>query len=133
MNRIFYLLIVSISLFCTSCNTPTHSVLDLYSNTSSRTPVIKIHGCDFDRSKELPKNLDFRFSELYSNVEYIKLEDTEVSSLGEVASIQITKDNDFIVFDSNNKKILRFDATGKFTNAIGCQGKAKNEYQKGTF
>ena len=119
------LLLVSSS----SCGKTNYSKIDLYSKPTENVPIINIQGCDFDpTSKEFPKSLNFRFSELYSDVKYIKLEDTEGSALGNIDEISRTKNGDYIVFDLANGKIVRFDASGKFLNTIGNVGNAKNEF-----
>lgn len=87
------------------------------------------------------KNLDFesligselgeyRYSELYSKVEYVKLEATEQSSIGEISKMEVLPNGDFIIFDKKHQILARFDTNGHFLNLIGSIGKANNEYVK---
>ena len=74
-------------------------------------------------------SLQIRYSELFSDVKYVILKaDTEESAIKDFAHLEITKDNDFIVFDQALKRVLRFDSEGNFLNQIGQNGHAANEY-----
>ena len=71
---------------------------------------------------------ELRYSDVYTDVSYVKLESKKESSIGIIDKLEISKHNDIIIFDKANGKILRFTPTGKFLNNIGRMGHAKNEY-----
>lgn len=71
---------------------------------------------------------ELRYSDVYTDVAYVKLESQKESSIGIINKLEISKHNDIIVFDRANGKILRFTPTGKYLNNIGRMGHAKNEY-----
>ena len=66
--------------------------------------------------------------EVFSNIEYVPLEHTEESQVGDIRRILKAKDNSLIVWDTQTNSAFRFDAKGKFLNKIGATGHAKNEY-----
>lgn len=66
--------------------------------------------------------------EVFSNIEYVPLEHSEESQVGDIRRILKAKDNSLIVWDSQTNGAFRFDAQGKFLNKIGAIGHAKNEY-----
>lgn len=69
-----------------------------------------------------------RYSELFSCVEYIPLEMTGKSAIGNVSELTVTEDGDYIVFDNPNDILCRFSPDGKFLNTIGVKGRNNNEY-----
>ena len=68
------------------------------------------------------------FSDVYSSVNYIPLESTPNSLVGEISRLFITKSGYFLVYDKNNSSIMVFDSEGKFRNLIGHCGHGPNEY-----
>ena len=68
------------------------------------------------------------YSDLYSNVDYIQLETTEQSLVGEVSKLEITDDGDLIVLDRARGSVLRFDGRGKYMCHIGRRGNGNGEY-----
>jgi len=71
---------------------------------------------------------NFVYSKSYSNVKYVNLECTPESAIGKIATLEITNDNNFVVFDRQNGKICIFDSLGNYMNQIGNRGRAANEY-----
>lgn len=69
-----------------------------------------------------------KYSNLFSEVHYVPLEETRNSIVGEVSQLEITKDGDYVVFDSNSGAIFRFASDGRFLNNIGFRGAGENEY-----
>ncbi|MCR5395267.1 MAG: 6-bladed beta-propeller, partial [Bacteroidales bacterium] len=85
--------------------------------------IIPIHKIDIDK-----ESANFKYSEIFSSVKYVKLEATENSSIGEIEKIETTDSGDFIVFDKYNARIVRFDSLGNYLNNIGIKGRSKKEY-----
>lgn len=69
------------------------------------------------------------YSELFSDVRYIRLESNFYSGLTQVSKLEITNNNDILVFDSSNKNIVLFDSLGNYRNNIGIQGSGLGEYE----
>lgn len=69
-----------------------------------------------------------KFSNLFSDVQYIALEETPNSIIGSVSKLEITNDGDLIVFDVRAGSVLRFASDGRFLNNIGVRGAGRNEY-----
>lgn len=69
-----------------------------------------------------------KFSNIFNDVCYIPLEATRNSIIGEVTSLEITNDGDYIIFDSQSKSVLRFAPDGRFLNNIGFCGPGEKEY-----
>ncbi len=76
----------------------------------------------------IPENKIGLYSEIYSNVHYIPLESGQNSIIGCIDKIQVSKNNDIVIFDRRARIVLRFDSDGKFINKIGNIGHAENEY-----
>lgn len=93
---------------------------------------ITIHDWTFDFDKFLTgqyyEEATFHFSDIFSNVEYIALEDAGENIIGNFDKTIVTEEGDFIFYDSYSCKIARFSSTGKFLNTFGQRGHAKNEY-----
>lgn len=117
MKKTKIFLYVSYLICFVSC-TNSGSSYDL-SGTDSTTVIIEIK--DFN-DKEL------FYSYVYSSVNYTMLETNKESAIGNIEKLEITKENDYIIFDRANGKILRFDSMGNFLNKIGMMGHSNNEY-----
>jgi len=91
--------------------------------------TIKIKDWGYD-AQNLANTQDgyYKYSDLFSHVDYIKLEATEESRIAQIYKLQITQEKDFIVWDYHNGVILRFDQHGKFLNKIGSRGHGSDEY-----
>lgn len=81
----------------------------------------------------IPINIDKtlytdKYSNLFSEIKYVSLEETTNSIIGEVSKLEITKDGEFIVFDALARAVFRFTANGKFLNNIGFRGSGEKEY-----
>ena len=64
-----------------------------------------------------------------SSVDFIPLETTDGSLLGDVLKVEYADNSYFILHEVGYDKMLaRFDANGKFLGSIGTQGRAGNEY-----
>lgn len=111
----------------TSCGTKQNDMgetKDLYEYVANDfKQIIPIHKIDLDK-----ESANFKYSEIFSSVKYVKLEATENSSIGEIQKLEITNDGDFIVFDMYNARIVRFDSLGNYLNNIGIKGRSKKEY-----
>ena len=69
-----------------------------------------------------------KFSNIFSNVNYVTLEETRNSIIGNISKLEITNDGDFIVFDARAGAVFRFASDGKFLNNIGFRGSGAKEY-----
>lgn len=83
-----------------------------------------------DTEVKIPELSDtiIKYSDFCSKVEYVPLERTEKSAIGVIHQMMITNDGDIIVFDIDNRSILRFSESGQFLNRIGQIGRGGNEY-----
>lgn len=109
-----------------SCNDVANS-----SNTLKEeipTTTITVKDFDFNVNEYFPTNGVFKYSEIFSNVEYVKLQSNENSTIGNISKMEVTNEGDYIIFDLHNGKIARFNSSGIFLNQIGCRGKGKHEY-----
>lgn len=69
------------------------------------------------------------FSDIYSEVEFIPLENDPECMLSQVSKVEVTK-HGFLVLDKGAyPSVLLFDHEGKYIRRIGSLGKAKGEYQ----
>ena len=69
-----------------------------------------------------------KYSDLFSKVDYVFLEDKEEALFGDFCRMTRTNDKDFVFLDLVNRKVVRFDSLGNFLNTIGERGRAENEY-----
>lgn len=69
-----------------------------------------------------------KFSNLFSDVQYVALEETRNSIVGTVSRLEITKGGDLVVFDARAGAVFRFASDGKFLNNIGFRGSGDMEY-----
>jgi len=122
-KRVFDCFCIVVSSVLFSCSSKSGYTVELCSDLSpidSLTRNLNLE--EFDKKEIL------FYSELYSNVEYVVLEVSPASTLGNIDHLFVTNDKEFIVHDRNNGKILRFSTSGKFINKIGEKGKGSNEY-----
>lgn len=68
------------------------------------------------------------YSNLYSKVDYIKLEAKDQSLVGEVSKLLIMDNGDLIVLDCRKGSVIRFDGNGKYICNMGRSGKGHGEY-----
>lgn len=117
-----------------SCSTQDEcSVFDPYDeNLLQQAQRIEIGKIDFDwdeyNNSDYYEKGTYKFSELFSKVEYVKLDTIEEAYIGVITKIIVTESNEIIIFDENNSSILRFASNGKFLNRIGSRGHSKQEY-----
>ena len=69
-----------------------------------------------------------KFSNIFKDVSYVALEETRNSMIAEISKLEITNDDDIIVFDSRSGAVFRFSSDGKFINNIGFRGAGESEY-----
>jgi len=67
-------------------------------------------------------------SDFCSRVDYIPLEATEQSLLGDLTRVIVASDGSIITFDISNALLLRFGSDGRLLNRIGSVGRKDNEY-----
>ena len=77
---------------------------------------------------EIKESMSWRYSDVFSKVDFIPLEATPESLVGDIQDMEITPNKDYIVFDRDNRKVVRFDSTGHFLNTIGECGHGTSEY-----
>ena len=100
-----------LSIFFGSCNTP--------KETNDAPVIISVNSQTSDRK--------IKMSELYSALEYIKLETTPESLIAQVSKI-IPLDTQLLIVDKESSKILLFDVNGKFMGTIGSKGVGAGEF-----
>ena len=88
---------------------------------------IKADNIDLDMENEREMDM-YKFSDLFSKVEYVKLDTVPEALFGEMDKLIVTEKGEYIIFDRGNALILHFAADGKFLNKIGAKGHAKQEY-----
>lgn len=74
------------------------------------------------------KDTIIRVSDFCSKVEFIPLELTMHSVIGDIYDLSITNQGDYVVYDQRTEKLLRFGNDGRFINQIGLKGHQSNEY-----
>ena len=67
-------------------------------------------------------------SEIFESIQYIPLEYSVASTLGDIDKVEVTNNRNYIVFDHNLKTIQHFDSNGRFLNYYGSIGHGKGEY-----
>lgn len=104
----------------------------LFPSCKKKTEVLDYNVPDNLEVQTLPVTIDnenfLLYSNLYSKVEYIKLEATEQSLVGEVSKLIIMDNGDLIVLDCRRSSVIRFDENGKFICKMGKYGKGHGEY-----
>ncbi len=100
-----------LSIFFSSCNIP--------KETNDASVIISVNSQTSDRK--------IKMSELYSALEYIKLETTPESLIAQVSKI-IPLDTQLLIVDKESSKILLFDVNGKFMRTIGSKGVGAGEF-----
>ena len=68
------------------------------------------------------------YSDVYSAVDIIVLEDNPEVNLGNIYSLETTKDGDYLLFDLISHCIVLYDSIGHFKNLIGEVGHSQKEY-----
>ncbi len=118
MNNILLTTCTIILLFTSSCKK------DVFSQNIDLNQVqYKIEIPDYRNSPEI------KYSDLFQKVEYIQLEaNCNDAIIGAIVGTEITNNNDIIVLDIVNYKILRFDSQGHYMNKIGERGHGHSEY-----
>lgn len=78
-------------------------------------------------AKIIQQKREIPISEIAESVEYIPLENTKESILGNIMDVQLTKD--YIFVKHNGSRLLtQFDRNGKFIRHIGREGRGPKEY-----
>lgn len=76
----------------------------------------------------IDENIVLKYSDIYSDVSFVRLETQDNCLIGRIDKI-ITTDDKFIILDvAIAKKIFVFDKSGKFLNIIGTNGAGPEEY-----
>ncbi|MDR2406701.1 MAG: 6-bladed beta-propeller [Bacteroidales bacterium] len=87
----------------------------------SDIPVLKISDL------KIVKSLEFEDPDYFDKVEFIKLETTNESILGEITQMEIFE-NHIYILDSKGISLKKFDLTGKYLQDIGRIGLGPGEY-----
>lgn len=112
----FFLFIIFILCSCTKKS----SILIVHEDIKGKNKIsIKTH----------TNNPVSKYSNLYKDVQYIALEETNNSIIGEISKLEITNNGDYIVYDSKSGSVIRFNKNGKYICNIGNRGPGKDEYQ----
>ena len=72
---------------------------------------------------------DVSLSNLYSEIEFIPMDNVEEALFGRVSSMDVSEKGIIILDKTSLPKILQFDSCGKFIRNIGRIGNARGEYQ----
>lgn len=67
------------------------------------------------------------YQPLLDSINYVPLETTDLSLIGNIGKIYVTPSN-ILIFDSKQTAILLFDKEGKFIRKIGQKGRGPEEY-----
>ena len=76
---------------------------------------------------EIDENAIVKYSEIYSDIEYVRLETNEESLIGNIDKI-IPIDSSIIILDRINDHILCFNRKGRFIHLIGNKGPGPQEF-----
>ena len=116
MNKLFFsCLCIAVLLCCGACKQSTENKAEQQSENIIPLRIDKPYYVD-------------KFSNLFSKVRYVPLEETQNSIIGELTELLVTNNGDFIVFDLFGEGVFRFAPDGKFLNNIGVKGPGPNEY-----
>jgi hypothetical protein len=91
----------------------------------SDIPVLKISDL------QTVENLKLEDSDYFDKVEFIKLETTDESILGEITQIEVFE-NHIYILDKKGISLKKFDLTGKYIQDIGRTGLGPGEYLAAT-
>ncbi|MDR3062443.1 MAG: 6-bladed beta-propeller, partial [Dysgonamonadaceae bacterium] len=76
----------------------------------------------------IDENVVLKYSDIYEDIQYVKLETRSDNLIGRIDKI-ITTDDKFIILDiAIARKVFIFDRSGKFLNIIGKNGEGPGEY-----
>jgi len=105
-------------------------VVLLVLTVSCKNTVTSFGGEGIKEMIEIPRMKDTVMfcSDFCSRVDYIPLEATEQSLIGELSKVIVASDGSIIAFDFSNSILLRFGSDGRFLNRIGSVGRKDNEY-----
>ncbi|MEA1875241.1 MAG: 6-bladed beta-propeller [Bacteroidota bacterium] len=92
---------------------------DEYDNRSTQ-----IQSINFDASRK-PQN--YQLKDIAKNIEYIELESSSESFIGEISQI-LYNENHILVLDKKLQEIFLFSSKGKFIRKIGRRGNGPGEY-----
>lgn len=118
MKKNYWVLIFCHSLLLTSCKQ-----LQFESNSIQ----IETKNIINFSSKDIPTK-EWRYSDIYSEIHYITLSNEPKAMFSSLNKLILGKNNDLIILDQNQNKVLRYDSNGQFLNEIGQRGFAENEY-----
>ncbi|MDR1373051.1 MAG: 6-bladed beta-propeller [Dysgonamonadaceae bacterium] len=101
----------------------------------SKEPALLEHEGDNSFEKKITidaidENTVMKYSEIYSDVRFVRLETQDNCLIGRINKI-IAVDDKFIILDEHSaKKIFVFDSSGKFLNTVGSNGAGPEEYDE---
>lgn len=112
-------LLMSLGLSTTSC-------------TPEKAPAVE--GVTQIQVPDFPPTLEegavLHYSDLYDDVRYVILEnhsDVRLSPWG-ITRMEILPHQEILLFDRDNKAVVRYDSLGHYLNHIGCVGGSRAEY-----
>lgn len=88
--------------------------------------IVVLNSCSNNKVREkIDCNLESKkdFMNSIKSIELLALENTETCYIGSESRLLKTKKDYFILDNENNKRVLRFDSSGKFLNKIGEDSK----------
>ncbi len=107
------------------------SMFFVYCNDNSKYSNINVKNIDFKSfSIDIKKN-NINDKNLGKVVKVIKLETTKKSIIGEISSLSINNNGDYLINDFNrSKKVFLFNKNGKYIRNYGKKGQGPGEYEK---
>lgn len=124
MKKIYLFLLFGIVLLLSCSNNSRNSL----ANDNRLIDSIKLPYF-IDIEKQLRKEKSVSLSSIGKELEYIPLETTPNSMMGEILTIQFTTDYIFITAYPSNG-LLQFDRKGKFIRIVGSRGRGPGEYRQ---
>lgn len=118
MKYLYLFITFVMMLFFMACSSSSNR--NVLSDKDSLTTIIKIN--------EIEARTTLKYSDVFSDIQYVLLESKKGSIIGTIDKLELTNNNEFIVFDKANGNIVRFNMEGKFLNNIGSRGHSAKEY-----
>ena len=117
ISLVFFVFFIS----CQSKSTKT------YESKESETQVESNHFFTIDFAEIIKHKREVPISEIAESVEYIPLENTQESMIGNIMDVQLTKD--YIFIQHNGSALLtQFNRNGNFIRHFGTEGRGPKEY-----
>ena len=109
---------IIVLLCCTSCQRRPSTLANC-----DKAKAENVFTIDIEKESSVEK-----YSNLFCDIQYVALEETKNSIIGDISRLEVTNSGDLIIFDNRAGSVYRFAPDGKFLNNIGFRGGGEKEY-----